>query len=183
MTPGPFNPFGVLFRKARATAERARRIASGQLPVSANPKQREADETVVTIVLAHAAVESAWNWEQGRQNITGNRWPKDFEKALAQVAADRDRPPPVGLDPGVDQRLQRLNAWRNFLQHGDERSRNNLQSFGDDPDDPSKLTAALATEAAEVTEAVLKYIAGATGGQDLTGPALWVDPSEVGGWF
>jgi hypothetical protein len=109
-----YNPAPVLFRRAMAAAESAKRTASGQGKWSANPRAREADDSVIAIFLAHAAVETAWHWEQAQAKIQGHRWPIDFQSALAAVARARGRPNLKPLDPHLWERALDLNAWRNF---------------------------------------------------------------------
>jgi hypothetical protein len=170
-----FNAAPVLYRQAMAASRKAADIASGSCPVTANPAARIADACIVAIVLGHAAVETAWFHAQSEAGLAALDWPRDFVKGLDQAAKALGRGPLPPLPVGLQQRFERVAAWRNYLVHGDARSTAALGA-GEDAPDPSDLTAGLAAEAVAVSREALHYIAHATG-QDL-GMTNWIDPLE-----
>ena len=74
-----YNPAPVLFRRALAAAQRARRTANGQQTWTASPRARETDDCVIAVILSHAAVETWWHWEQIQAGIQPHRWPAEFQ--------------------------------------------------------------------------------------------------------
>src|SRR5688500_9094653 len=73
-----FNPSVVLFRRAQAAALSARGTASGAVEWMATPRAREVDDTIITLLLAHAAIESAWHWVQMDEGVAPPHWPGGF---------------------------------------------------------------------------------------------------------
>jgi len=170
-----YNPAPVLFRQAMAMSHKANDIATGTRVVTTNPAARIADACIVAIVLGHAAVESAWYHAKAQADLASRGWPTEFDRGLAAVASCIGQPAPPGVDPALWRRFELIQAWRNFLQHGDRSSRERLRKAGGDPD-PGNLTAAFAAEAVDVSRGLLKHIGSVTG-QDL-GSTSWIDPLE-----
>lgn len=173
-----YNPAPVLFRKAMAAAKRARSTASGHVQWTANPRAREADDTIIAIVLAHAAVETAWHWEQLLVGRPARRWPGEFLEGLITVCEARGRPDPPQIDPALRDGAVELNAWRNVLLHGDEESRSRLTTRLGHPVEPSQLNADLAELAVMIAKRLGDYMASATGTQRLF-DTNWIDPLEI----
>ena len=173
LRPGPFNPTPVLFRRGMAAANSARRVASGEKLVMANPRAREVDDCVIAILLCHAAVETAWHWEQLQANVKPRRWPDEFQKGMTLVAGAYGRPEKP-LDADLSEELLDLSAWRNFLQHGDERARKRLEDRHG-PFRPEALNAGLAATVVETSRNLGNYIAEVSGTQRLF-DTNWIDP-------
>lgn len=171
-----YNPAPVLFRLALAAAERARLIATGKLKVTANAQQRETDNCIAAIFLSHAAVETAWHWEQAQAGVTPHRWPDQFEEALLAVSRARHRSDPTPPDQYIWDRWLDLNALRNFLQHGDGRARERIEKGGLAV--PYDLTAGMAEIGVRTGKELGDYIADASGGQRLF-DTNWKDPQEL----
>jgi hypothetical protein len=172
-----YNPAPVLFRRAMAAAARARKTAVGEKTWTANSSARETDDCVIAIVLAHAAVETAWHWEQMQAGVQAEGWPGKFQRGLEAVARARGRPTPDPVDPGLWEAWLDISAWRNFLQHGDVRARVRLLARNAEVG-PDNLKADLAEEAVYVSRQLGNLIATAAGTQ-LLFDTSWIDPAEL----
>jgi hypothetical protein len=176
LQPGSFNPSHALFRQAVTSAKEAaawamahaeRRLIRG-VP---NLGQREFDACVVTVLCAHAALESEWHWQHVLDDLQPPRWPGGFDDGLTKVAERRRRGAPGETSRELRDRLGLLGAWRNYFQHGDGRARERLAEHGQTVDD---LDAAYASDVIDAADALFERIWQATGGQRV-GPSavLW----------
>ncbi len=79
----------------------------------ANPRAREVDDCVIAILLCHAAVETAWHWEQLQANVKPRRWPDEFQKGMTLVAGAFGRPEEP-LDADLSEELLDLSRVAKF---------------------------------------------------------------------
>lgn len=177
-----YNPAAALFRQAVTARKLAEIWAAGgdRLRQDPNPRGRERDAVTATIVVTHAAIETAWRWEQQAANLDRSyAWPEEYDDAISAIAATRGRPEPP---PTPDDRLTRflvLADWRTFFQHGSrEASQRLAKRLGWPAWDNvvlDNLDAAYAAHVVELADEVFEHLASATGGQRV-GPssALWI---------
>lgn len=172
-----YNAAPVLYRRARAAAARAGATKAGDKSWAANPQAREADDCIIAIVLAHAAIETSWHWEQIQAGVPPHRWFDEFEEALRVVARSSGRSEPPPIDAELKEAALDLFAWRNFLQHGDARARRRLEDrFG--AFNPEALTAELAERSVDTCRLLGEYVASACGTQRHF-DTNWIDPGEL----
>lgn len=124
------NTSAILLRMAVQSAKRSEIKGKGENPYPGEARLREADEFIVTVMMVHAAIEAAWHWEFMISDLDASYWPKEFFsgegiRALCEKKS-RDYSP---VPDSVKKAIQELSAWRNFLQHGDRKSRDNLIEF------------------------------------------------------
>ena len=151
------------------------------------PQQRARDAAIETVVLTQAAAESYVNWiylEVGvrpRSRSWISRW-----DGLGTVAKQLGRPG-TSLPSEHIRFFTELNAWRNYLVHGDERARKTLlatltaQGCGDFTDDAeviSILDSDYAATVIERAEAAFSWTARQTGIQAPFVCGAWVSPWE-----
>jgi hypothetical protein len=127
-----YNGSQVLFRRAQACSLAAKRHADqagkeieGGHP-GVEPRQRETDAVIETVILTQAAAESYVNWiylqagVEPRSSSWIPRW-----GGLRTVAQHLGR---GGSNLPSEHRrfFDEVNAWRNYLLHGDEKARSAL---------------------------------------------------------
>lgn len=127
-----FEPAFVLYRAALVqvrAAERAQRART-------EPRRRqEADAAASAMILTQAALEGWIKAACRRAEVSaGRRWLEVWREAPARIAAAHSRVP-VDLALPDLQFLQMLNAVRNYLAHGDERSLARAREYLDRPED------------------------------------------------
>jgi hypothetical protein len=92
-----------------------------------------------------------------------------------------DRPPTRSLDESTVETLRLLSAWRNFLLHNDQRSRDSLRKTISQDPDPRLLTADMAEQTISSIDqafADLGSLLGVYGVLGLSSDHLWVAPDE-----
>lgn len=171
-------PSGVLFRFAIAQRDRA--ISKSQL---INPSIEDScrlhDAVLATIILGHAAMESHLSWLTVIHGQIKRSWPSEALESINDIARFLQRPTAINFPPNLVSRFQVISAWRNFLQHRDASSLENLQQLLPDVEYEG-LNVELAIEVIEVADIFFAFITQITGTQ-LVGPSsvLWVNPQEI----
>jgi hypothetical protein len=129
-TSQTINTSGILFRMAVQSAKRSEMKGLGRHTYPDESRYREADEFIVTVMMTHAAIEAAWHWEFMINYLEKMRWPVDFFNGNGYRALCEKRQRAV-MAPGGDVKkaVAELSAWRNFLQHGDLKSRDKLTEY------------------------------------------------------
>jgi hypothetical protein len=169
------NTSGILFRMAVQSAKRSEIKGTGEHRYLVEARLREADEFIVTVMMVHAAIEAAWHWEFMINNLNSSPWPAGFfsgegTKALCAVKS-RDF---VNVPENVKDAVRELSAWRNFLQHGDRRSRDKLIEFIGTGDFHRYMNYHLAVHMLNLGNTFFAYLSQSTGSQ-MVGPwtLLW----------
>ncbi|WP_146610474.1 MULTISPECIES: hypothetical protein [unclassified Streptomyces] len=132
MTHG-YNGSQVLFRQAKARAIAARRFvgeadqeqAEGRSGIER--RQREKDAVIATLVLAQGAGEAYVNWVFLQAGVRPSGTWIDRWGGLRNAARELGRNNKFGLPSEHRRFFNELDAWRNYLLHGDERSRKSLR--------------------------------------------------------
>ncbi len=171
-------PSGVLFRFA--IAQRDRSISKSQLiNPSIEDNCRLHDAVLATIISGHAAMESHISWLTVTHNQVKRKWPTEVLESINEIAIHKQRVPADDYPLNLLARFQVISAWRNFLQHRDASSLENLQRIVPNPGYES-LNVELAIEVIAVADIFFRFVAEITGTQ-LIGPSdvLWVNPLEL----
>jgi hypothetical protein len=174
-----FNVSMVLYGRAVQARNESRGI---RIARPHDARQRRADCGILAVVLAHAALESAWHWEMQVAGVQPPpTWPRELENGIRRVADARGRPVPSGISEADKSDFELLCAWRNFLQHADARARQRLaEKLG--ADFHQHLGADLAEWAIEVLDTYARHFAGSMGGQPL-GPSHLVWAGGTNGLY
>lgn len=169
------NTSGILFRMALQSAKRSEIKGVGEHLYPNEARFREVDEFIVTVMLVHAAIESAWHWEFMINKVEPHHWPTTFFngegiKALCEKKSRTVTPLPDDVKSAVSE----LGAWRNFLQHGDSKSRANLEPFLGSGDVHPSMNYKKARHMLGIGDRFFEFLALSTGSQNV-GPAalLW----------
>ena len=188
-----YNGSQVMFRRAQACASDSARhadraateIRSGLS--GAEPRQRERDSVIETVILAQAAAESYVNWiylqadVQPRSTSWIGRW-----GGLRAVAIHLGRDA-CSLPSEYSRFFEELNAWRNYLLHGDHRARAALtvalkaQGRDEITDDAEALHILGSHYAATIIEragTAFGWAAQRTGIQPPFQASSWISPDE-----
>jgi len=123
--PVGLEPSTVLYRMAVARSRMAD-IRRGQHEDTGNPerRRREIDLCVETLVLTQGALEAWINWAHLASGVKPKgMWIERWTKGLHRIAEARGHAPSFALSDEHRRFLQELGSWRNFLLHGDARSR------------------------------------------------------------
>lgn len=124
------NTSGILLRMGLQSAKRSELKGTGEHPYPNEARLREADEFIVTVMMVHAAIEAAWHWEFMINNLDASPWPATFFSGEGIKALCLKKSRDVSSVPDdVKAAVRELSAWRNFLQHGDKKSRDKLIEF------------------------------------------------------
>ena len=173
-----YRPSPVLLRHAVAMCRKAA-MKEIESKTSVEAAARMHDSVISTIILGHAAMESELSWLVVEAQVKKRHWPTEILESINDIAAVKGRPIVTQFPPNFLGRFEIIGAWRNFLQHRDEKSLGNLTSkipivqYED-------LSPELAREVIEVTDIFFDFISTTTGSQ-LIGPSnlLWVSPTEL----
>jgi hypothetical protein len=187
-----YNGSEVMFRRARACSldahQQAQLVAAerGNGLNGIEPAQREKDAVIETIILAQAAAESYVNWIfiQADVKPVSSSWLGRWG-GLHRVGEALGRT--VEYLPSEHNRFfKELNAWRNYLVHGDEKAYNVLRSAlmmsgngepGDARDVIDRLDSGLASAVIQRARSAFTWAAGQTG---INAPsASWLSPTEL----
>ncbi|MEE1743225.1 hypothetical protein ACFYNF_18970 [Streptomyces sp. NPDC006641] len=131
MTHG-YNGSQVLFRQAKARALAAQRFAREAAEEESagrtgmERRQRERDAVIATVILAQGAAEGYVNWVYLQAGIPPSGTWIDRWRGLRNAAARLGRDDKIGLPKEHKDLFNELDAWRNFLLHGDEKARESL---------------------------------------------------------
>ncbi|WP_162602874.1 hypothetical protein [Streptomyces sp. CS090A] len=185
-----YNGSQVLFRQAKARALAAQSFAKEAEqkqavgPSGTERRQRERDAVIATVVLAQGAAEGYVNWVFLQAGVTATGTWIDRWAGLRNAAAKLGRESQFGLEKEHRNFFNELDAWRNFLLHGDERSRESLHKAiaargstqpGGEVD---LLTAAYASTVMAKVEAACRWAQEKTGIPAPATQGAWVSPDE-----
>ncbi|WP_370102577.1 hypothetical protein [Streptacidiphilus sp. MAP12-20] len=182
-----YNGSQVLFRQAKA-----RSLAAGRMAQQADEemaagrsgmerRQRERDAAMNVVIMTQAAAEAYVNWVFMQAKVApGNgtwisRW-RGIPRAAEALGRDRK----CGLPSEHSDFFNELDAWRNFLVHGDSRAMEALKSALENqgrqsPGHPVELLdSSYAASIVERAEAAFGWAQGATGITAPSGAGAWV---------
>ncbi|MGW6202215.1 hypothetical protein ACWF9B_00960 [Streptomyces sp. NPDC055089] len=185
MTHG-YNGSQVLFRQAKARALAARRFAieadqeQAEGRSGIERRQRENDAVIATLVLAQGAGEAYVNWVFLQSGVTPSgtwigRW-----GGLRTAARGLGRDDNFGLPSEHRRFFNALDAWRNYLLHGDKKARTSLrraleaQGTTDLTNETDLLDSAYAASVMDRAEAAFRWAEEHTGIQAPFLDAAWI---------
>jgi hypothetical protein len=179
-----FVPAEALYRQAVAALERARK-RSQQFAETGNHERRwrEIDAAIAAVTMTQAAAESWINWAYVVADVAqpGGGWVHRWREAVTALPAacgGQGR----SLEAGTVTFLTELSAWRNFLVHGDQKSRDRLGQYVPAGQERDHLTAALAEWTIQGADAAFTDAGGVLGVHGVGGlhsAFLWVSADEL----
>ncbi|MCH0561503.1 hypothetical protein [Streptomyces sp. MUM 16J] len=185
MTHG-YNGSQVLFRQAKARALAARRFAREADQEQAEGRsgierrQREKDAVIATLVLAQGAGEAYVNWVYLQAGVTPSGTWIDRWGGLRNAARELGRDDKFGPPREHRKFFNELDAWRNYLLHGDEKARKSLhqalkaQDGTDLTNETDLLDGAYAASVMDRAEAAFRWAEQQTGIQAPFLDGAWV---------
>jgi hypothetical protein len=186
-----YNGSQVLFRQAKARSLAAARFAQTADAEQAaglsgmERRQRERDAAINTVIMTQAAAEGYANWVFLQAGIeTGNgtwisRW-NGLRNATLALGRDGN----VGVPKVHKDFFNELDAWRNYLLHGDDRARESLRRALENQErtytenEIELLDSAYAASVVERAEAAFRWAQNATGVAAPFVDGAWVAPDE-----
>ena len=160
-----YDPSVILYRRARLGLDEAKTAAWRQSAGSVHARAEEVDEVVLTVVLVHAALETAWHWAtRSLSTQEKGRWPRDWNKTLLTAATKRGVSS-VAAPDDLGAALLELGALRNFLQHGDDQARKKLAGMLPDFSVPESLNFAFADQVVKNADRLFQRFADMAGGE------------------
>jgi len=125
---------------------------------------REIDLCVETLVLTQGALEAWINWAHLASGVKPKgTWIERWTKGLGRIATARGHTPSSALSNEQYRFLEELGGWRNFLLHGDARSRDRLLECTAATDLSDLLTADYAAEVIRGADSVFTLGGAVTG--------------------
>jgi hypothetical protein len=171
-------------KQAVAARERAgNRAREYAEPGNYERRWREVDAVIATLSMTQAAAESWVNWAYAELGVhpQTQRWIERWRAAttlLPQARGSEGR----DLSPDTMAFLAKLSAWRNFLMHGDQTSRDRLVKYVPAGDEGNYLKADLADWAIQGADAAFSDAGGVLGVYGIAGlhsAFSWVAADEL----
>ncbi|MDP5315295.1 hypothetical protein [Streptomyces poriferorum] len=190
MTTHRYDGSQVLFRQAKARSLAAQRFAREAEQEQAagssgmERKQRERDAVIATLILAQGAAEGYANWVFLQADVTPSGTWIDRWCGLRNAASSLGRDDKFGLPKEHRAFFEELDAWRNYLLHSDEKSRNSLrralevQGHTDISTEVDLLDGAYAVSVMEKTEAACRWAEPRIGVPAPFSHGAWVETDE-----